>query len=116
LYDLPYWLKLKLQYNLDVMHIEKNICENILSTLLNIPKKTKDIVIARLDLEDRGIRKEFHLMEEAGNSSTKPKACYILMPEQRRSSCSLLALLNFQMAMPLIYQDVSIWREEQCMG
>jgi hypothetical protein len=45
LYDLPYWSKLKLQYNLDVMHIEKNICENILSTLLNIA--------ARVDLEER---------------------------------------------------------------
>ena len=39
------------------MHIEKNICENILSTLLNTPKKTKDTIVARLDLEDRGIRK-----------------------------------------------------------
>jgi len=50
LYDLSYWSKLKLQYNLDVMHIEKNICDNILSTLLNIPHKTKDTVAARLDL------------------------------------------------------------------
>ena len=57
LYDLPYWSKLKLQYNLDVMHIEKNICENILSTLLNTLKKIMDTVATRLDLEDRGIRK-----------------------------------------------------------
>ena len=61
MYDLPYWSHLKLQYNLDVMHIEKNICENILHTLLNTPNKTKDTVAARLDLEDRGIRKELHL-------------------------------------------------------
>jgi hypothetical protein len=59
LYDLPYWSKLKLQHNLDVMHIEKNICEAILSTLLNIPNKTKDTIAARLDLEDRGIEKSF---------------------------------------------------------
>ena len=84
LYDLPYWSKLKLQYNLDVMHIQKNICENILSTLLNILKKTKDIVAARLDLEDKGIRKELHLLEEAGNSSTKPKACYVLTLEAKK--------------------------------
>ena len=83
LYDLPYWSKLKLQYNLDVMHIEKNIRENILSTLLNIPGKTKDTLAARLDLEDRGIRKELHLLDDSGNSS-KPRACYILKPEAKK--------------------------------
>jgi hypothetical protein len=36
LWDLPYWTGLKLQHNLDVMHIEKNICESILGTLLGI--------------------------------------------------------------------------------
>ena len=30
LWRLPYWQHLKLPHNLDVMHIEKNICENIL--------------------------------------------------------------------------------------
>ena len=41
LWRLPYWKDLKLPHNLDVMHIEKNICENILFTLLNVPGKTK---------------------------------------------------------------------------
>jgi hypothetical protein len=77
------------------MHIEKNICENILSTLLNIPKKTKDIVAARLDLEDRGIRKELHLLEEAGNSSTKPKACYVLMLEAKKKFLQLVSNVKF---------------------
>ena len=39
---LPYWKSLLVRYNLDVMHIEKNVCENILCTLLNIDKKSKD--------------------------------------------------------------------------
>jgi hypothetical protein len=38
LWRLPYWIHL----GLNVMHIEKNICENILCTLLNVPGKTKD--------------------------------------------------------------------------
>jgi hypothetical protein len=29
-FELPYWSSLKLRHNLDVMHIEKNICESIL--------------------------------------------------------------------------------------
>jgi len=32
------------------MHIEKNICDNILGTLLDIPDKNKDSLNARLDL------------------------------------------------------------------
>ena len=41
-FELPYWSTLKLRHNLDVMHIEKNICDSILGTLMNIPGKTKD--------------------------------------------------------------------------
>ena len=33
---------LDLRHNLDVMHIEKNICDSIIGTLLNIEGKTKD--------------------------------------------------------------------------
>jgi hypothetical protein len=29
-FKLPYWLKLKLRHNLDVMHIEKKICDSTL--------------------------------------------------------------------------------------
>jgi hypothetical protein len=41
LWKLPYWHKLKVRHNLDVMHIEKNICESLMATILNIPGKTK---------------------------------------------------------------------------
>ena len=33
---LPYWRHNTLRHNLDVMHIEKNVCDNVLETLLNI--------------------------------------------------------------------------------
>jgi len=49
-FELPYWRHLLIRYNLDVMHIEKNICDNILGTLLDIPGKNKDSLNARLDL------------------------------------------------------------------
>ena len=42
LWDLEYWKDLDLRHNLDVMHIEKNICDSIIGTLLNIEGKTKD--------------------------------------------------------------------------
>ena len=45
------WPKLPLQHSLDVMQIEKNICESIIGTLLNINGKTKGGLNAHKDLE-----------------------------------------------------------------
>ena len=58
LWDLEYWKDLDLRHNLDVMHIEKNICDNIIGTLLNIEGKTKDTLKSRIDLTHLGIRKD----------------------------------------------------------
>ncbi|WMV18929.1 hypothetical protein MTR67_012314 [Solanum verrucosum] len=60
-FDLPYWNTLLLRHNLDVMHIEKNICDNILGTILNVKGKTKDTLNSQLDLfhmrdHDKGLR------------------------------------------------------------
>ncbi|XP_076937830.1 uncharacterized protein LOC143605699 [Bidens hawaiensis] len=41
-FDLPYWQFNKCRHNLDVMHIEKNICDNVIGTLLDIGGKSKD--------------------------------------------------------------------------
>ena len=47
LFELPYWSRLLLCHKLDVMHIEKNICDNLVDTLLNIEGKTKGTTNAR---------------------------------------------------------------------
>jgi hypothetical protein len=79
LWDLPYWAGLKLRHNLDVMHIEKNICDNLLGTFLNIEGKSKDTVNSRLDLEYMGIRKELHLRPvEGGDSFEMLEAWYTM--------------------------------------
>ncbi|KAL8155839.1 hypothetical protein AgCh_001037 [Apium graveolens] len=52
-WDLPYWEHLQVRHCLDFMHIEKNVCESIIRTLLNIPGKTKDGMKARLDLKEK---------------------------------------------------------------
>lgn len=56
LFDLPYWKDNLLRHNLDVMHIEKNVCDNIINTLLNVPKKSKDNLKARRTLEEIWVR------------------------------------------------------------
>ncbi|KAG8475397.1 hypothetical protein CXB51_031901 [Gossypium anomalum] len=49
-----------LRHNLDVMHIEKNICENIIGTILNVDRKSKDNLQSQLDLVDVGIHRDLH--------------------------------------------------------
>ena len=75
-FTLPYWEHHVLRHNLDVMHIEKNVADNIIGTLLNLDCKTKDNLKARQDLKDIGKRSELHL-EKVGNDQTRmPHACY----------------------------------------
>ncbi|QHO34862.1 uncharacterized protein DS421_9g270660 [Arachis hypogaea] len=48
----------ELQESKDVMHIEKNVCDNVLYTLLNETGRSKDNLKARKDLKEMGIRKD----------------------------------------------------------
>ena len=53
-----------MHHNLDVMHIEKNICESILITLLDVKGKSNDGLNSRKDLEDMAIRFNLHPVEK----------------------------------------------------
>ena len=59
-YELPYFEILAVPHSLDVMHITKNVCESLLSTLFNMPERTKDGPKARSDLKQLDIRRELH--------------------------------------------------------
>ena len=82
-YQLLYWKALILHYNLDVMHIEKNICDSIVGTLLSIDGKSKDNMNSRLDLQAMGIRDQLHLIER-GNMVIFPTACYSLTSNEKK--------------------------------
>jgi len=49
-YELSYLKTNLLRHNLDVMHIEKNVFENIFNTVMDVKGKTKDNIKARLDI------------------------------------------------------------------
>jgi len=66
-FELPYCSKLDVRHCIDVMHVEKNVCDSIIGTLLNIKAKTKDIINARKDLVEMGVRFEL-----------QPPACHSL--------------------------------------
>ncbi|XP_020994157.1 uncharacterized protein LOC107479503 [Arachis duranensis] len=54
-FELPYWHHYMIRHNLDVMHIEKNVVDSIVGTLLDIPGKTKDHAKAHYDLKEMDI-------------------------------------------------------------
>ncbi|XP_021984396.2 uncharacterized protein LOC110880131 isoform X1 [Helianthus annuus] len=82
-FELEYWKKLLVRHQLDVMHIEKNVCESVYGTLLNLPHKTKDGLNARQDLEELGIKSELQ-PQLNGNRLLLPPACYTLNYSEKR--------------------------------
>ena len=110
LWDLEYWKNLKVRHNLDVMHIEKKICEILIGTILDIHGKTKDTVNARLDFSDLGIKEKLQFRDE-GDTSKMPKARYTLSKEQKVAFCNFYRRSSFQMATLRTYQDVLMLME-----
>ena len=79
---------------MDVMHVENNVCENLLGTMLSLEKKNYDTEKARLDLMDLGIKTTLHL-EPNGGGYYKPRASYILTLEQRQRFTEFLKFVKF---------------------
>ena len=71
------------------MHIEKNVCDNIVGTLMDIEGKTKDTLKARMDLKDLDYRHELHLDLDG---KTKPFASYTFTREECRGFVSISKL------------------------
>ncbi|XP_021991056.2 uncharacterized protein LOC118486217 [Helianthus annuus] len=88
-WDLPYWRHLQVRHCLDVMHIEKNVCDSLIGLLLDIPGKTKDGINARKDMEEMGIRKEL-APQEKGNRIYLPPACYTMSKAEKTKFCNCL--------------------------
>ena len=76
------------------MHVEKNVCDNIVGILLKIDGKTNDTNKSRLDLADMNIRKELHLQVQ-GNKLVKPLACYMLTGDERKEFCKFIKSVKF---------------------
>ena len=60
-----------LRHNLDVIHVEKNVCDSLIGTIMNIDGKSKNTTNAWLDLENLNVRPQLHLVKN-GNKWIKP--------------------------------------------
>ncbi|XP_047262735.1 uncharacterized protein LOC107859156 [Capsicum annuum] len=86
-WDLSYWLTNPVRHNLDPMHVEKLVFDNIFNTVMNVKGKIKDNAKSREDLTLLYHRPELHQ-----NKITKkyPKACYMLDDKAKEFSCKWL--------------------------
>ena len=89
-WDLPYWKDLDVRHCIDVMHIEKNVCDSVLGILLKMKDKTKDGVNARLDMVDMGIRPELHPSVRRNGKLYCPPAFYTLSKAEKTMFCTFL--------------------------
>jgi hypothetical protein len=76
-WELPYWKTNLLCHNLDVMHIEKNMFENIFNTVMDVKGKTKDNIKARLDITLYYNRNNMKLVYDESQVA-KPRAGFVL--------------------------------------
>lgn len=88
-FDHPYWSSLDVKHCLDVMHVEKNVCDSVIGTLLNIKGKTKDCIKSRLDLREMGIREQLHPVAR-GKGTYLPPACHTMSKKEKIIFCECL--------------------------
>jgi len=69
------------------MHIEKNFCDNIINTVMDVHGKTKDDVKARLDMAMMCDRSKLNLKHGVNGRTLKPKASYALSLDKRKGVC-----------------------------
>ncbi|XP_063942632.1 uncharacterized protein LOC135150300 [Daucus carota subsp. sativus] len=93
-WELPYWSTNLIRHNLDVMHVEKNVFDNVFSTVMNVPGKIKDNDKARLDMKDICKRPALEIHESSNGKSVKPQARYTLSKKQIEDVCTWIRSLK----------------------
>ena len=88
LWELPYWKELDVRHSIDVMYVEKNVCESLLGTLLDIIGKRRDHSNARADLKEMGIRPELCLDDP--DTDELPTSCITLSKNEKKEFCEFL--------------------------
>ena len=72
------------------MHAEKNVCDNLIGTLLNMKYKTKDSTASRLDMVEMGLRAD--LAPQVGEKRTYlPPAPFNLSKKEKKIMLSSLS-------------------------
>jgi hypothetical protein len=82
-------------HNIDLMHQEHNIVENIISMCLDVTGFSKDNMNARKDLAALCDRPSLEVKKIAKGNLTRPRAPYCLMLAERKEIVKWLKKLKF---------------------
>ena len=96
-----------------MMHVEKNISESLLSTLLNKRGKTKDNINSRKDLEKMGIRKKLaYVLRKKERPIFCERAASMKMPDGYSSDISAKVLLKKCQILGLKSHDLHVFMQQ----
>ncbi|KAM1562806.1 hypothetical protein ACFX10_037292 [Malus domestica] len=93
-FELPYWLKLKLRHNLNVMHVEKNVFDTLVGTILDIEGKTKEMIKAHLDLEIMGIQRGLWMNRDS-DKVRRDLAFFSMKPNDKKEFLKIVSSVKF---------------------
>jgi hypothetical protein len=83
-WDLPYWEVLEIRNSIDVMHLIKNLCVNLLG-FLGVYDKLKDTLEAQQDLQRMKQRAILHLEKRDKKCHYLGPSCYTLSKQDKES-------------------------------
>ncbi|XP_074364111.1 uncharacterized protein LOC141704847 [Apium graveolens] len=84
-FELSYWKDLYARHFIDLMHVQKNVFDSIIGTMLGVKGKTKDGLSARQDMVEMGIREELSPAQKHGKSTPYlPSAAHTLSKDEKR--------------------------------
>ena len=76
------------------MHVQKNVFESLIGTLLDIKTKTKEGLNSRFDMVQLGIKKELHPVLQENGKYHLPAASYNLSIDEKHVMCEWLKNLK----------------------
>jgi hypothetical protein len=76
------------------MHIEKNVIDNILGTILGIKGKMKDDLTAHHDLEEMVLRPKRHPFTGNDGNTNMPAACHTMSNEEKTNFVKVIRNLR----------------------
>ena len=86
---LLYCLDLEVPHAIDAMHMQKNVFESLIATLMDTGKSNNGLK-ARKDMVQLYVMPQLHPVPEANGKYTLPVACFNLTPEEKRDICTFL--------------------------
>jgi hypothetical protein len=72
------------------MHVTKNVFDSIIRTLLDMPRKSKDILKSHIDLVQFELRLELHPISRPNGKYFLPPTSYTLTAQEKKTLCQCL--------------------------